>query len=69
MKKLSKKFKKMGFNKMFVPSINIVSAEVYDYGVEWVVQKYGKADALMGDSESVDYINRLIRMKNENELR
>ena len=54
---------------MFVPSINIVSAEVYDYGVEWVVQKYGKADALMGDSESVDYINRLIRMKNENELR
>jgi len=54
---------------MFVPSINIVSSEVYDYGVEWVVSKYGKADVLMGDSESVDYINRLIQIKNENELR
>jgi hypothetical protein len=68
MKKLSKKFNKMGFNKMYVPSVNIVSAEVYDYGVDWVVQKYGKADALMGDSESINYINRLIKMKNENEL-
>ena len=58
----------MGFNKMYVPSVNIVSAEVYDYGVEWVVQKYGKADALMGDSESINYINRLIQMTNENEL-
>lgn len=58
----------MAFNKMYVPSVNIVSAEVYDYGVEWVVQKYGKADALMGDSESINYINRLIQMKNENEL-
>jgi hypothetical protein len=58
----------MGFNKMYVPSVNIVSAEVYDYGVEWVVQKYGKADALMGDFESINYINRLIEMKNENEL-
>ena len=69
MQKLSKGCQKMGFNKMFVPSINIVSSEVYDYGVEWVVSKYGKADVLMGDSESVDYINRLIQMKNENELR
>ena len=58
----------MGFNKMYVPSVNIVSAEVYDYGDDWVVQKYGKADALMGDSESINYINRLIQMKNENEL-
>ncbi len=58
----------MGFNKMYVPSVNIVSTEVYDYGVEWVVQKYGKADALVGDSESINYINRLIQMKNENEL-
>lgn len=58
----------MGFNKMYVPSVNIVSAEVYDYGVDWVVQKYGNADALMGDSESINYINRLIQMKNENEL-
>jgi hypothetical protein len=57
----------MGFNKMIVPSINIVSAEVYDYGVEWVIQKYGKADCLMGDAESVEYINRLIQMKNEHE--
>jgi hypothetical protein len=57
----------MGFNKMIVPSINIVSAEVYDYGVEWVIQKYGKADSLMGDAESVEYINRLIQMKNEHE--
>ena len=55
----------MGFNKMIVPSINIVSGEVYDYGVEWVIQKYGKADSLIGDAESVEYINRLIRIKNE----
>jgi hypothetical protein len=56
----------MGFNKMFVPSINIVSSEVYDYGVDWVLQKYGNADMLMGDAESLEYINRLIQNKNEN---
>lgn len=58
----------MGFNKMFVPSINIVSSEVYDYGVDWVIQKYGNADMLMGDAESLEYINRLIQNKNENKL-
>lgn len=57
----------MGFNKMFVPSINIVSSEVYDYGVDWVLQKYGNADMLMGDAESLEYINRLIQNKNENQ--
>lgn len=57
----------MGFNKMFVPSINIVSSEVYDYGVDWVIQKYGNADMLMGDAESLAYINRLIQDKNENQ--
>ena len=53
----------MGFNKVYVPSINIISSEVYDYGVEWVIQKYGTADMLMGDAESIEYINRLIQMK------
>lgn len=57
----------MGFNKMFVPSINIVSSEVYDYGVDWVLQKYGNADMLVGDAESLEYINRLIQNKNENQ--
>jgi hypothetical protein len=57
----------MGFNKMFVPSINIVSSEVYDYGVDWVIQKYGNADMLVGDAESLEYINRLIQDKNENQ--
>jgi len=57
----------MGFNKMFVPSINIVSSEVYDYGVDWVIQKYGNADMLVGDAESLEYINRLIQNKNENQ--
>jgi hypothetical protein len=51
----------------FVPSINIVSSEVYDYGVDWVIQKYGNADMLMGDAESLEYINRLIQDKNENQ--
>ena len=57
----------MGFNKVFVPSINIVSAEVYDYGVDWVIQKYGSSDMMIGDSESVQYIQRLIQMKNEHQ--
>lgn len=56
----------MGFNKVFVPSISIVSSEVYDYGVDWVIQKYTSADMMMGDPESISYIYRLIESQKEN---
>lgn len=32
---------------------------VYDHGVEYVVKLYSKADALFGDTNSIEYLHSL----------
>lgn len=51
----------MGFNKRILPDIGKLQNMVFDHGLEWVVEKYSKADMLMGSVESQSYYQNLIR--------
>jgi hypothetical protein len=51
----------MGFNKITLPSKDTLQSMVYDYGVKEVISRYEKADMLMGDSESMAYLQTIIR--------
>jgi hypothetical protein len=39
---------------------------VFDHGVEYVVKLYSKADALVGDSDSIQYLHSLEKILKEN---
>ena len=51
----------MGFNKRIIPDKITLQNMVYDFGVEEVINRYKKADMLMGDSESMAYLQSIIR--------
>jgi|TARA_R110000744_G_scaffold7458_2_gene25875 hypothetical protein len=51
----------MGFNKRILPDKERLQNMVFDHGLEWVVEKYSKADMLMGSVESQSYYQNLIR--------
>ena len=51
----------MGFNKRIIPDKITLQNMAYDFGVEEVINRYKKADMLMGDSESMAYLQSIIR--------
>jgi hypothetical protein len=56
----------MGFNKKYVLPKHNLQQLVYDHGVEYVVTLYSKADALVGDSDSIQYLHSLENILKEN---
>jgi hypothetical protein len=56
----------MGFNKRYVMTKHQLQQMVFDHGVEYVVKLYSKADALVGDSDSIQYLHSLEKILKEN---
>ena len=59
--KLKDSLEKMGFNKRILPDKNTLQNMVYDFGIEEVVKRYNKTDMIMGDVESMAYLQNIIR--------
>jgi len=55
----------MGFNKKYLPAKYQLQQMVYDHGAEYVVRLYEKADALIGDSNSIEYYIKDPKFKND----
>lgn len=61
----------MGFNKLFLPDLNVLETFLEDHGPErfhdrWVVP-FQKRDAVMGPNDSFDFIKQFIdREYNDN---
>jgi hypothetical protein len=51
----------MGFNKRILPSKLTLQNMVFDYGVAEVVSRYKKVDMLIGDSDSMVYLEQIIK--------
>jgi hypothetical protein len=51
----------MGFNKRILPSKVTLQNMVFDYGVAEVVGRYKKVDMLIGDSDSMVYLEQIIK--------
>lgn len=51
----------MGFNKRILPDKGTLQNMVYDFGVAEVVKRYNKTDMIMGDVESMAYLQNIIR--------
>lgn len=54
----------MGFNKLFIPSVDTLKNELLTKGNEqffkdWA-RRYTKADAVLGSEESIDFIKQFI---------
>jgi hypothetical protein len=49
----------MGFNKKYLPEKYQLQQMVYDHGAEYVVRIYESADALIGPSNSIEYLHSL----------
>lgn len=54
----------MGFNKLFIPKLDSLKEELLNKGNEqffkdWA-RRYVKADAVIGSSESIDFIKQFI---------
>jgi hypothetical protein len=51
----------MGFNQCYVGNILQVQKELDEYGVEEFVRRYTKYEAITGDSESIDFIEGIVK--------
>ena len=51
----------MGFNKRILPDKVTLQNMVYYFGVKSVVEQYDNVDMLMGDTESMAYLQTIIR--------
>ena len=51
----------MGFNKRILPDKMTLQNMVYDFGVKSVVEQYDNVDMLMGDVESMAYLQTIIK--------
>jgi len=50
----------MGFNKLFLPPIESLIEKYEKEGLETFVRSFQKYDAIMGDSQSVTYLETLM---------
>lgn len=50
----------MGFNKRYMPPIEVVKQQLEDKGVEEFIEYYTKPDALIGSIESSRFINKVV---------
>jgi len=51
----------MGFNKCVVPSLEELKKLIEEKGKEFVVQSYRKCDCLIGDSDTIDLLTKIIK--------
>ena len=51
----------MGFNQCYVGNILQIQKELDEYGLDEFVRRYNKYDSISGDSESIDFIEGLIK--------
>ena len=51
----------MGFNHCYVGNILQIQKELDEYGLKEFVKRYSKYDAISGDSESIDFIEKRIK--------
>lgn len=56
----------MGFNKRIMLKKYQLQQMLYDHGVKYVVDYYSKADAIIGDADSLDYLKSLKKILKEN---
>lgn len=51
----------MGFNRCYVSNILQIHKELDELGTENFVKRYNKYDSIIGDSESVNFIQTLVQ--------
>lgn len=56
----------MGFDKRIILPKYQLQQMVYDHGAEYVVKFYSKADALIGDVDSISYLKQLQEIVKQN---
>jgi len=56
----------MGFDKRIILPKHQLQQMVYDHGAEYVVKYYAKADAVYGDTDSMEYLKSLKEIINKN---
>lgn len=50
----------MGFNKCFLPPIDSMKNEIITNGMENFIKKYGKYDALIGETDRMDFVKEIM---------
>ena len=56
----------MGFDKRIILPKHQLQQMVYDHGAEYVVRFYSKADAVIGDADSISYLKQLQEIVKQN---
>jgi hypothetical protein len=51
----------MGFNQRYVGNVLQIQKELDEYGLDEFVRIYTKYDSLTGDSESIDFIESIVK--------
>jgi len=51
----------MGFNHCYVSNVLQIQKELDEYGLKEFVRRYQKYDAISGDTESIDFIEGLVK--------
>ena len=51
----------MGFNQCYVGNVLQVQKELDEYGLDEFVRRYSKYDSITGDSESIDFIEGIVK--------
>lgn len=52
----------MGFNHCYVGNILQIQKELDDVGLEKFVKRYQKYDAISGESDSIDFIEKRVKL-------
>lgn len=50
----------MGFNKCFLPPIETMKNDILINGLEQFIKKYGKYDALIGETDRMDFLKEIM---------
>jgi hypothetical protein len=52
----------MGFNQCYVGNVLQIQKELDEYGLKEFVRRYRKYDSISGDSESIEFIEKRIKL-------
>jgi hypothetical protein len=65
-------YKRMGFNKCIVPSIDYLHGTIIQNGIQEVIKRYKKCDCLIGSPDAINLLNGLIekdeQLKSDDQL-
>jgi len=51
----------MGFNKCILPSIEVMQMEIDRDGLKTFVERYGRYDSIMGDSDRMEFLETKVK--------